>query len=256
MSGWIRLRQLALITGDLEGTVGPLKEVFGLDEGFRDPHIFDHFGLVNALVPVGSQFIEVCATAKEGTQGERYLKRRGAGGYMVILQAEPHEAFRRRAEALGLRVIAERATKAYHFVQLHPRDTGGPMLEVDWHEGGDTPEQPWTHAAGKDWKKGVRTDRVTSIAAAEIQGEDPAAMAKRWGEILGLPVAEKNGAPIVALDGSDLRFVKASDGRGEGLGGIDLRVKDKAAVLAAAKARDIPVKDDALELAGIRFRLV
>lgn len=30
MTGWIRLRQLALITGDLEATVAPLLDVFGL----------------------------------------------------------------------------------------------------------------------------------------------------------------------------------------------------------------------------------
>ena len=38
---------------------------------------------------------------KPGTQGARFLERRGAGGYMVILQAEPHAPIRARAEALG-----------------------------------------------------------------------------------------------------------------------------------------------------------
>lgn len=255
MTGWIRLRQLALITRDLEGTVRPILDVFGLAEGFRDPHIFDHFGLVNCVIPVGDQFIEICAAEKPGTQGDRFLRRRGPGGYMVILQAEPHKAFRARVDDLKIRVIAERATDSYHFVQLHPRDTGGPMLEVDWHEGGDTKEKPWTHAVGTDWRKGIRTDRVSSISAAEIQSDDPPALAKRWGEVLGLPVAGGD-APRIALDGSELRFTKASDGRGEGLGGIDLRAVDKAAVLAAARSRDIAVQGDGFELAGVRFRLV
>jgi len=42
-----------------EGIVAPLKEVFGLDEGFRDPRIEKAFGLVNCLLPVGDQFIEI-----------------------------------------------------------------------------------------------------------------------------------------------------------------------------------------------------
>lgn len=256
MTRWIRLRQLALITGDLEATLAPLMDVFGLAVGFRDPHIFDHFGLTNALLPVGEQFIEIVAVAKDGTQGERYLKRRGAGGYMVILQADPHAPFRARVDDLNVRVITERASEAYHFVQLHPRDTGGPMLEVDWHAGGDTPDNPWTHAAGTDWRQGVRTDRVSAIAAAEIQSADPEALSARWSAILDRPAARTEGAFRIDLDGSALSFVEARDGRGEGLGGMALKARDRQAVLAAAEARGVPRTGDALHLAGVRFTLV
>ncbi|MCC6920213.1 MAG: hypothetical protein IT548_13510 [Alphaproteobacteria bacterium] len=257
MTGWIRLRQLAIITGDLEAAVAPLLDVFGLSEGFRDPHLLPHFGLVNCVVPVGDQFIEICATAREGTQGERFLKRRGEGGYMVILQADPHAAFRARMDDLKIRVIAEQAKPAYHMVQLHPRDTGGPMLEVDWHEGGDTPERPWSHAVGHDWRKGIRTGRVQAIAGAEIQSEDPAGLAARWSEILGRPSrAGKDGAHHIAIDESELRFVPVTDGRGEGLGGIDIRSSQKGQVLAAARKRDLPVKGNTINLLGIRFNLV
>ncbi len=253
---WIRLRQIALITGDLETTVAALKSVLGLAEGFRDDHLEELFGLTNCLLPIGDQLLEVCATVKPGTQGARYLQRRGAGGYMVILQAEPHAPFRARVAAMGLRVIAERATDAYHFLQLHPRDTGGAMLEVDWHAGGDTPQKPWTHAAGTHWRSAIRTGRVAAIAAAELQSADPAALASRWAAILGLPVLRDGEAWIVALDGAALRFVAAADGRGEGLGGLDLRATDKASVLAAARAHGAPVEGDMIHLAGIRLRLV
>ncbi len=253
MTGWIRLRQLAIITGDLEAAVAPLLDVFGLSEGFRDPHLLPHFGLVNCVVPVGDQFIEICATAREGTQGERFLKRRGEGGYMVILQADPHAAFRSRVDELKVRVIAEQAKPAYHMVQLHPRDTGGPMLEVDWHEGGDTPERPWSHAG----RKGIRTERVQSIAAAEIQSEDPAGLAARWSEILGRPSRPGNGGTHrIALDESELRFVPVTDGRGEGLGGIDIRSSQKDQVLAAARKRGLPIAGNTINLIGIRFNLV
>ena len=255
--GWLRLRQVALIAPELEAPVAALKDVFGLAEGFRDDHLEAMFGLTNCLLPIGEQLLEVCATVKPDTQGTRFLQRRGAGGYMVILQAEPHAAFRDRIGALGVRVIAEAETPAYHLVQLHPRDTGGPMLEVDRHEGGDTPQNPWTHAAGTNWRQGIRTGRISAIAAAEIQSDDPAATAARWSVLLDRPVhTPHDGTHGIALDGSDLRFVKASDGRGEGLGGIDLRATDRAGVLAAAKARDLPVTGDTIELAGIRFRLV
>ena len=255
--GWLRLRQIALIAPELEAPVAALKDVFGLAEGFRDDHLEGMFGLINCLLPIGEQLLEVCATAKPDTQGTRFLQRRGAGGYMVILQAEPHAPFRDRIGALGVRVVAEAETATYHLVQLHPRDTGGPMLEVDRHDGGDTPENPWTHAAGTTWREAIRTTRVSAIAAAEIQSDDPAATAARWSVLLDRPVqTPHDGTHLIALDGSDLRFVRAEDGRGEGLGGIDLRATDKAAVLAAAQARNLPVSDDTIELAGLRFRLV
>jgi hypothetical protein len=257
MTGFIRLRQLAIITGDLEAAVEPLLDVFGLGDGYRDPHLLPAFGLENCVVPVGDQFIEICATAREGTQGERFLKRRGEGGYMVILQADPHAEFRKRVDDLKVRVIAEQAKSAYHMVQLHPRDTGGPMLEVDWHQGGDTPERPWSHAVGNDWRKYIKTDRVQSIAAAEIQADDPAALAARWAEILGCPARPgRDGAHHIAIDESELRFVPIADGRSEGLGGIDIRTNRKDEVLAAARKRDLPVKGDTISLLGIRFTLV
>ena len=58
------------------------------------------------------------------------------------------------------------------------------------------------------------------------------------------------------VDGATLRFVAAADGRGEGLGGLDLRATDPAAVLAAARAQGAPVEDGIVHLAGIRLRLV
>jgi hypothetical protein len=257
MSGWLRLRQIALIAPELEAPVAALKEVFGLAEGFRDDHMEEMFGLHNCLLPIGEQLLEVVATVKPDTQGTRFLERRGAGGYMVILQADPHAAFREKVTAMGVRVIAERATAAYHFIQLHPRDTGGPMLEVDWHEGGDMPENPWSHAAGTDWRKAIRTTRVNAIAAAVIQSDDPAALAAKWSAILDRPVRNAHdGELTIALDGSVLRFVRAKDGRGEGLGGLDLMATDKAAVLKAARARGLPIDGDTITLAGLRFRLV
>ena len=50
--------------------------------------------------------------------------------------------------------------------------------------------------------------------------------------------------------------MKTADGRGEGLGGIDVRAVDKAAVLAAARKQGIAVHGDGFDLAGVRFRLV
>ncbi|MBL6953825.1 MAG: hypothetical protein ISR50_14400, partial [Alphaproteobacteria bacterium] len=85
---------------------------------------------------------------------------------------------------------------------------------------------------------------------------DPTALAARWGRILDRPVVTgPSGASEIALDNAMLRFVEVADGRGEGLGGVDLKVSDRAAILAAAAARGLQATGDAIVVCGTRFRL-
>jgi len=123
-------------------------------------------------------------------------------------------------------------------------------------EGGDDPSGPWA-PAGRYWQPYDRTDQVSSIVAAELQGADPSALAARWGDIAELDVsADVSGNPTLALDNATLRFVEATDGRGEGLGGIDVKVEDRPAVLDAARARGCYVSDGRVDIGGLRIGLV
>lgn len=217
----LRLRQIAFVAHDLDAVVGQLHESLGVEVAFRDPGVAT-FGLHNAVMPVGDQFIEVVAPVREGTAGGRYLDRRnGDGGYMVILQSDRHELRKQRVAELGIRSVLQHDGREYHIMQLHPADTGGSFLEIDEQIGGDDIGGPW-EPAGPDWQRARRTHVVTGISAAELQSPNPAALAERWSAILERPVRLVEGVPTIALDNADLRFVEAVDGRGEGLGGIDL----------------------------------
>ncbi len=143
-------------------------------------------------------------------------------------------------------------------IQLHPRDTGGSFFEMDQMtmEGGNEVGGPWT-PAGKNWKPYVRTDVVSGIAAAELQSPEPEALARRWSEIAEIDLGtDAAGNPSIELDNATLRFVEATDGRGEGLGGIDVITVDRDAVLAGARARGCYVSDDQVAVAGLRVYLV
>lgn len=253
---WLRMRQLALVANKLAPVVDDLRAVFGLEVGHRDPGV-KVFGLENALLPVGSQFIEVVAPIQEGTAGGRYLeRRRGDGGYMCILQCDDHASRKRRAAELGIRKALEDDSPQYSIMQLHPRDTGGTFLEIDYQAGGESPDGPWM-PAGRNWKPAVRTDVVRAIAAAEIQSTEPAALAERWSRILELPLTrDTRGNATICLDVGTIRFVKETDGRGEGLGGIDLVVVDRARLVSAAEKRGRRVADDSVMVGGVRFGLV
>ena len=124
-------------------------------------------------------------------------------------------------------------------MQLHPADTSGSFLEIDVQVGGEDFKGPWM-PAGKNWQKAIRQEKVDGIAAAEVQSPDPAAVAERWSKILDLSVeTDDAGNPALVLDNATIRFVPAEDGRGEGLGGIDVVAVDKEAVLEAAEQRGV-----------------
>jgi glyoxalase-like protein len=250
----LRLRQIALVARRLVPVVDELRDVFGLEVAYRDPAVAV-FGLENAVFPVGHQFLEVVSPVREGTAGDRYLERRGGdGGYMVILQCDDHARRKRHVEELGIRKALAQDEPEYRLMQLHPRDTGGSFLEIDMQIGGEDMSAAW-QPAGREWQRAVRTDVVCAIAAAEIQSPEPEALAARWSEILEVPVKRDGAHSLLSVDNGVVRFVMAGDGRGEGLGGLDLVVADRPRLLAAAERRGHRVSEALVEICGMRFRL-
>jgi hypothetical protein len=160
-------------------------------------------------------------------------------------------------EALGIRIVNQFETHEFRNMQMHPKDTGGSFFEIDEQLGpgahdGDGPWEP----AGPDWKAGQVLDRVNGIAAAELQCDDPDAVAKRWAEIAEIPLTENAGVPTLALDNARLRFVPCRDGRPEGLGGMDISTTDKTAILRAAETRGLVTGADQILLCGMRINLL
>lgn len=251
---WLRLRQVALVAEELAPVVDDLRAVFGLEVAYRDPGVAT-FGLENAVIPVGTQFLEVVAPVSEGTTAGRYLERRGGpGGYMVITHTDEHARRRARAVELGIRTVFEFEEHGYHCMQLHPRDTGGSFLEIDHQEGGEDPTGPWA-PAGRSWQEAMRTDVVDGIRGVEIQSADPAALAGRWSEIVEIPVEQVDGTATLALDNAAIRFVPDRDGRGEGLAAVQLSPVDPGTATAAAQARGLLAPDGAITICGTRFLL-
>jgi catechol 2,3-dioxygenase-like lactoylglutathione lyase family enzyme len=254
---WLRLRQVALVASDLDRAETLFEDVLGLAVCHRDPAVAE-FGLRNILLPVGNQFIEVVAPTRAGTAAGRYLERRGGdGGYMVITQCDDHAPRRARVAALGVRVVHAFETDTFRNLQLHPRDTGGTFLEIDEQLGPQAhePDGPWL-PAGPDWQRARRLAWVQGIAAAEIQADDPRAVAARWASIAECPLDGSGATWRLRLDGAELRFVPVTDDRPEGLGGLDLRCAEPVPVLAAARDLGCAVDGNCIALGGMRLRLV
>jgi hypothetical protein len=255
----MRLRQVCLVAEKLEPVVADLTGVLGLDVAYRDP-LVDYFGLENAVMPINGDFLEVVAPVQENTTAGRYLERRGgSGGYMVLLQCEDAQSERERISGLGIRSVFTLDNPEYRCTHFHPRDTGGVLLSVDSvAPGADHTERMcmW-EPGGPEWEKAVRTDVVDGLVGAELQSEDPAALAELWARILGLPVTEcRSGDSGIQLQNGMLRFVPAADGRGPCVGAFDLKVADRSRLLAAAKERGCDHSYDHVVLCGTRINLI
>lgn len=257
---YLRLRQICFVARDLETPARALCEVFGLAIAWRDPEIA-RLGLANVLIPAGREavFLEIVSPIRPGTTAERYLNRRGGdGGYMVICDTSDLEALRARAAAARVREL--------HFhdlqdgipaqsVQLHPKDTGGALLEFDRHGAGEDLDGPYRFA-GPDWRAAIRPGPIMAVLGVEVQADDPKALAASWSRIFGLPVERApGGEPQLRLDNAFARFTPAADGRGEGLSAVHLAVTDAAQVRATAKRAGVDFAGDAPVICGVRFHL-
>ena len=253
----IQLRQICLVARELEPVVQDLTAILGINRCFVDPGV-GNFGLENTLMPIGRNFLEVVAPVTEGTAGGRYLDRRnGDGGYMVITQAdsaETQQAVRRNALDNGVRVAFESQREDWNLCQLHPGDMQAAFLEIESDAHNDF-NGHWHPVGGTGWEDKVKQDVTVDYLGVELQGDDPVGMAELWGNVTNLPV-ERDGAELsMRLNNATLRFVAVEDGRGPGLGGLDLAVRDRDRILGAARERDCYVDDDRVDICGTRFYL-
>lgn len=265
----IRLRQVAMVGDDYEGVEQQLTDGFGLGVAYRDTGDrpgreagVSPFGLRNLVMPVGDQFLElVCPQpGRDDTAGGRYIDRRGGpGGYMLIFQVprDDYPSYRDRVDELGIRIvagdhIADETTEAVH---LHPKDLPGCITEIRWCENEDAADGDWWPVE-KTWREHKHTDVVTGISGAELQSDDPAALASRWAEVFALEVVEEAGVPTLQVDDATIRFVECADGRPEGLGAIDLATDDAGAAADRAANAGVQVDGATAVINGLRMHLV
>jgi len=220
----MRLRQLVIAARELEPVVDQLRRFLGIEVCYRDPGV-GAFGLHNALLAVGTQFLEVVSPVKEGTTAGRFLERKGGdAGYMVIFQVPNFDSARRRVDAAGMRIVWEGSVPGIRGMHIHPADIGGAIVSLD--EADPSDGWPW---AGPEWTDHVRTDVVSGFASAHMQAASPSSMAGKWASVLGIePIGDASGTPAIGLDDAVLRFHGPEDDRGDGLVGIDVSAADRS----------------------------
>ena len=253
----IQLRQICLVAQELKPVIEDLTEILGINRCYVDPGV-GVFGLENTLMPIGRNFLEVVAPVQDNTAAGRYLARRqGDGGYMVITQADSRDTqmqVRQNALDNGVRVAHETEREDWYLCQLHPGDLKAAFLEVESDAHNDFGGH-WHPVGGTGWEDKVRQDVTVDFRGVELQSEDPLELAELWSRVIGNPVSRDGAEFHIDLNNAVLRFVEAQDGRGPGLGGLDITVRDRAQILAKARERNCYVNDDRVDVCGTRWYL-
>ena len=246
----MKIRQIALVTAELAPVRDVLFELLGLDDAFIDDGV-TQFGLENAVMTIGTTFLELVSPVQANTTAGRLLERRGGdGGYMVIVQVEDLAEEVARLEPTGIRKVFEVDIGNAKAMHLHPKDVPGAIASMDEMD----PVESW-HWAGPGWEKRAARN-VSAITGVQIQSADPNATAQQWALAYGQDIVVHDGIPSLQLDESEIRFVMDTNGRGDGLQAIDLRITDSAAVLTAAHRLALPVQDNSVEICGTRFNFL
>jgi hypothetical protein len=96
---------------------------------------------------------------------------------------------------------------------------------------------------------------VRTIASVTLEAADPARMAARWAEVLGLGAPRRTDTAFeLALAPGLIRFV-AAGARGEGLSAVGLTAADANRALAIARERGLSTEGRSVEIGGVRFDL-
>ncbi len=226
-----------LVAAELEPVASALRAALDLDEPFRDPGV-GAFGLANVVFALGDCFVEVVSPIEPDTAAGRYLARHGGdGGYMVIFDLEDLEGARERARGLGARVVWQIDLPDISATHLHPADMRGAIVSLDRSE----PYGTWRWG-GPRWTGQIGAGAPGGLAGVTLAVSDPAAVAARWAEVLGLEVSGED-RPVLRLDGGEVHFDAAASERAEGL-----------VEIAVELPHELPSGREAIDLGGVRVR--
>ena len=248
MGELMKLKQVALVARELAPVRQQLFDILGLEADYDDPGV-GAFGLCNSVMAIGDTFLEVVCPKEDGTTAGRLLDRRcGDGGYMVIALVDDIRNARRRTEALKMRKVWEVDRAEVSAFHVHPKDIGAAIVSFDEMRPAD--EWIW---AGPGWRDRQST-HVGKITAVDIQADDPEVIATNWSAAFGKNFQLNGDVLRMPLDEGELRFLEATDGRGDGVAAVEFSVTDETAIRAAAGKYGLGWVGNEITVCGTRFR--
>ncbi|MFJ2028676.1 hypothetical protein [Streptosporangium sp. NPDC087985] len=225
------LRQIVLLTGNLEGTLEAARSAFGVPHGHRDEEGMAAIGFTHEIFGFDRTYIEVCEPLRSDSGAASKLRKTGDSGFMIVVQVADSAGMVSRASRLGIEPLFVKDHHGSPISQWHPRDFGV-LAEFDEL----VPPESW-HFAPQVYA-GRSTAVVNDIVSAHVSVPDPLAMAARWAAVVD---AEVDGATVRLGD----RTIEFEDVDGvRGLYAVDC--------LAAQDSG----RGTVLSLCGVQFTLI
>ena len=235
-----------MVSGLRDPIVNDLCELFNFEVAFNDPGVA-HFGLENAVIPIGTDFLEVVSPVEENTTAGRYLNKRGGdGGYMIIIQVDKFEDSQKLVNEYNIKTVWETDLPKAKAMHLHPKQMGGAILSLDWME----PKESWKWA-GPNWEENI-SGPIKGIDGVEIQSDDPELMLNTWLRVLG--DVERDHENKILLDNTWIKFSQAIDGRGPGISAFSLKAENSNEIIERAQNLGFMV-DGKITIGGVKFYL-
>ena len=240
------IRQIVMVSSLRDPIVSDLSQLFGLEVAFNDPGV-GHFGLENAVMPLGTDFLEVVSPIEENTTAGRYLQKRGGdGGYMVIIQVDDFDKTKSLVHDNEIEIVWDTDLPEAKAIHLHPKQMGGAIVSLDWMN----PKESWKWA-GPEWNKYI-TDDIKGIDGVEIQANNPEEMFNRWKDILDASNISESEKKIY-LDNTWISFTDEDD-RGSGISAFSLITDNKELLISKAKEFGF-LQEDNIVIGGVKFYL-
>jgi hypothetical protein len=240
------IRQIVMVSGLRDPIVNDLCKLFNFEVAFNDPGVA-HFGLENAVIPIGTDFLEVVSPVEENTTAGRYLNKRGGdGGYMIIIQVDKFEDSQKLVNEYNIKTVWETDLPKAKAMHLHPKQMGGAILSLDWME----PKESWKWA-GPNWEENI-SGPIKGIDGVEIQSDDPELMLNTWLRVLG--DVERDHENKILLDNTWIKFSQAIDGRGPGISAFSLKAENSNEIIERAQNLGFMV-DGKITIGGVKFYL-
>ena len=138
-----RLDHVAVCVADIDEACARWRAAFGLEAGPRELVASQKTEAV--LLPLGDGAASVELIAPRGNEGlEKFLARRGPGLHHIAVEVEGIEEAIALLRGLGVPMIDDaprRGARGHKVAFVHPRATGGVLVELVEPDGGEEPER-------------------------------------------------------------------------------------------------------------------
>ena len=227
------LRQVVLLTADLENALATARAGLEVPQGFRDVSGMAAIGFVHEIFGFDHTYVEVCQPADPESRLGQRVATRGDFGFMVVVQVDDVEAMVGRARDIGIAPLFVKDHHGNTVSQWHPRDLGT-LAEFDQIR----PADAWHFAPDVYAARGAGV--VEDIVAVHVSVPHPEDMARRWAVVLDAAL-EDDGTSVDA-GGRSIHFADVPGV--SGLHAVDCRATDRSRV------------GSELQLCGVAFRFV